>query len=101
MSDRSYKNKLRPYKNKRRYRRSHRGLSHSTWLEVAGGKEAPHKICPQHPRHRWLRCDKKFYRNAMYPGAWVMCFGHFCAGCYGNTCPDCGRQIKIKRRFES
>jgi hypothetical protein len=108
MTDRSFGRILRRYKErnsqmsyylspcsrsgtklKRHYRRSTRRLSVPAIIGNADYLHENHRICSEHPRHRWLECPH---------GRWCW---PFCMGCYGKTCPYCGRQIKVKRRFKS
>lgn len=105
MGDRSFKNKLRLFKHRRRHTRFLGKLGRLPWIAVAAKPHQGEIQCQVHPNHRWLRCDKVWYKSYSYRRGrhtgWVMCYGYWCMGCYGNTCPHCGRQMRVKRRMRS
>jgi hypothetical protein len=105
VTDKSFRRALKPFKSKRRYRRDlGRGIGYLSWLYVPTDPGKMDTRCVMHPDARWLKCGTIRGHAGKFHGGrqnLFICFGYFCRGCYGNTCPFCGKQMKVKQRRRS
>lgn len=116
MSDQSYKRILRRYKHTKR-RAPWPRLNPLSRLITANSfghwNNVERYTCSLHPGARYITCNHP-RRSSYYSGTrhniWkpkgrrygLWSTQHtFCSACFGNTCPDCGKQVSVKQRHKS